>query len=398
MKIITNTKNGENHYKFICKELQRSNQARWAVAFLKSSGLRLLIREIDIFLNKGGKLTIVISQNFALTEPDALYTLFERTKMNANIKLYLARADRDSEIFHPKIYSFSFNDNCSIISGSANITNGGLVKNNEVSILADCTSTSDIWTNINSYFTTLTKPEFSVEVTLLSIKQYETYYEQQKKHNKKAKSKPRKTKKQIDFDYTNLSRHFNKYNNEGRLQNLKSKIRNYTKAKQVLDKIANSQRLTQAQFEPLLDNLVGSKASDQLWHSGSLFRLRRSVYPYYKEFRKLVLYISRNKNKPSSTVFRKAKDIVKNIEGASVNYITEIMMTYNHVDFANLNKNPITVLRKEGGVNIKASSSSFSEIDYEDYCNLLKEISSKLELRNMLEVDSFFNDIYWEIK
>jgi hypothetical protein len=63
-----------------------------------------------------------------------------------------------------------------------------------------------------------------------------------------------------------------------------------------------------------------------------------------------------------------------------------------------MNKNPITVLRREGGVNIKASSSSYSGSDYKEYCNLIKEISLKLELQNMLEADSFFNEIYWKIK
>ena len=162
--------------------------------------------------------------------------------------------------------------------------------------------------------------------------------------------------------------------------------------------IAEAKDFTQEQFEPLLDKLVGSKNEKNLWHSGSLFRLRRSVYPYYKEFRELVLLIRSNKNNSANYVFSNAKEKVKLIKGAAENYITEIMMTYNITNFANLNNNPITVLKKEGGVNIKASTSSFTGIDYDEYCELVKEICFKLGLKNMLEADSFFNEIYWQIK
>lgn len=237
-----------------------------------------------------------------------------------------------------------------------------------------------------------------MKATLLVIKQYETFFEQQKQYNKKAKPIPTKTKSQLAFDYNNLVKHFKKFNNSERQENFKEKLINYKKAKTILDQIADNTRLTQAQFEPLLDSLVGSKDEYNLWHSGSLFRLRRSVYPYFKEFRDLVRYIRDNKNQTAEIVFENAKEKVKMIEGAAVNYITEIMMTYNSKDFANMNKNPLTVLRTEGGVNIKASSSSFSGADYDEYCELIKEICSKLGLQNMLEADSFFNEIYWEIK
>ena len=69
-----------------------------------------------------------------------------------------------------------------------------------------------------------------------------------------------------------------------------------------------------------------------------------------------------------------AKEMVKNVNGAAVNYVTEIMMTYNSVDFANINRNPITVLKEEGGVKIKAHSSSYKGVDYSEYCDLVKEI------------------------
>ncbi len=205
-------------------------------------------------------------------------------------------------------------------------------------------------------------------------------------------------KSQLAFDYDSLVKYLVQFDNKDRQKNFKEKIKNYKSAKNILNKIVDNPRFTQKQFKPLLDSLVESKDDFNLWQSGSLFRLRRKIYPYYKEFRELVKYIRENKSDLPSVVFENAKKKVKVIEGASINYITEIMMTYNPKYFANMNKNPLFVLRKEGGVNIKASSGSYSGLDYEEYCELISEIYEKLGLQNMLEADSFFNDIYWKIK
>ncbi|MDI9339116.1 MAG: phospholipase D-like domain-containing protein [Sediminibacterium sp.] len=396
MKFLANNKS-DNHLTVLTDNLKLYDEAFFAVAFLKISGLNKLIQTIKEFLKSGGQITIIAGQNFALTEPEALHTLRKLFLTYPTSKLYLAKANSANSVFHPKLYLFKSKNDCCIISGSANITEGGLTNNKETSLIADCNDTDAIWNEAKKYFDTLVSADTSDEATLLVIKQYETFYEQQKQHNKKAKPIPTKTKSQLAFDYNNLLKHFQKFDNATRQENFKDKLYNYREAKKVLDEIADNSRLTQKQFEPLLDTLVGSKEEYNLWHSGSLFRLRRSVYPYYKEFRDLVKYIRENKSLSATVVFENAKEKVKMIEGAAVNYITEIMMTYNPKDFANMNKNPITVLRQEGGVNIKASSSSFTGVDYEEYCDLVKEISSKLGLQNMLEADSFFNDIYWKI-
>jgi HKD family nuclease len=397
MKFLANNKT-DNHLTTLTDNLKLYDEAFFAVAFLKVSGLTKLIQTIKEFLKSGGQISIIAGQNFALTQPEALHTLRKLFQTYATSKLYLAKANSASSVFHPKLYLFKSKNDCCIISGSANITEGGLANNKETSLMADCNDTDITWNEAKKYYDTLLSADNADEATLLVIKQYETFYEQQRQHNKKSKPIPTKTKSQLAFDYGNLLKHFQKFDNAKRQENYKEKLSKYREAKKVLDEIADDPRLTQKQFEPLLDTLVGSKEGHKLWHSGSLFRLRRFVYPYFKEFRELVRYIRENKSSPAAVVFDNAKVKVKKIEGAAANYIAEIMMTYNQNDFANMNKNPITVLRKEGGVNIKASTSSFSGVDYEEYCDLVREISAKLGLQNMLEADSFFNEIYWKIK
>ncbi len=398
MKFIANIDKTNNHLTTIERELETSEQAYFAIAFLKISGLKNLLKAIKKNLKSGGQLTIVAGQNFALTEPKALKELRKLFQSYPTSKLYLEKTNIQNNVFHPKLYLFKTKNKTSIISGSANITQGGLLNNKETSLLVNCRTSEKVWIDAINYFNSLIIPENSDEATLLVIKQYETFFEQQKQHNKKAKSNPTKTKTQLTFDYINLLKHYKKFDDLERQEAYKEKLSNYKKAKKILNSIADNSNLTQKQFEPLLDQLVGSKDDYNLWHSGSLYRLRRSVYPYYKEFRDLVRYIRDNKNKSTEIVFDNAKIKVKLIEGAAVNYITEIMMTYNNNDFANMNKNPLTVLREEGGVNLKAHSSSFKGVDYAEYCELIEEISAKLGLNDMLEADSFFNEIYWEIE
>jgi HKD family nuclease len=397
--IITNNQNNtENHLTKIIGNLKVYDQVFIAVAFLKNSGLNLLAKPITNFLKAGGQLILIVGQNFALTEPKALHGLRNIFKSYTTSKLYLAKVNSADSVFHPKMYLFKTKQNCCIISGSANLTKGGLTSNKEISISIECSDIENIWTDAKSYFDTLIDKENADEASLLIIKQYETFYEQQKQFNKKAKPTPSKTKAQLAFDYYNLVKYFDSFNNSLRQINFEQKATNYKQAKEILDQIAENSRLSQKQFEPLLDRLVGSADKNNLWHSGSLYRLRRSVYPYFKEFGDLVRFIKSNKDDRPAKVFDTAKEKVGLIEGAAINYVTEIMMTYNNKDFANMNKNPLTVLRKEGGVNMKAAPSSFNGANYEEYCELIKEMCSKLGLQNMLEADSFFNEIYWKIR
>lgn len=52
---------------------------------------------------------------------------------------------------------------------------------------------------------------------------------------------------------------------------------------------------------------------------------------------------------------------------------------------------------QEAGCYLKIST-TFKSKDYQAYADLLKEMGDELGLKNMLEIDSFLNNIYWEVK
>jgi hypothetical protein len=86
----------------------------------------------------------------------------------------------------------------------------------------------------------------------------------------------------------------------------------------------------------------------------------------------------------------------EDIFGVGPNVKTEVLMTFDYKHFPNLNKNPLRVL-EDIGCKLKTPQ-SFKPIDYQNYTNLIQEIATEIGLKNMLEVDSFFNNVYWKIK
>lgn len=389
--LLTNTE-AENHHTFLVERLQESTEAFFAVAFLKSAGLTLLLPALQDFLASGKSITIVAGQHFALTEPKALHTLRELFRRYPKSKIYLDKALSPTKVFHPKLYLFQSEEGCCIISGSANLTKGGLISNSESSLAIKCRQQDKLWVDARQLFDRLTSLENAQEATMLIIKQYETYFEQQKASNQRVKPVP----PPLTGFFAELYKQFKNFNGKERSANYRLRKARYQEAKTVLDQIADSPRLSQKQFASFLDRLVGSKGQGRLWYSGSLFRLRRSVYPHYQDFRELVQYIRQHRHAPAATVFNGAMQRVKAINGASVNYVAEILMTYNPKQFANLNKNPLTTLLTHGAVNIKATATSYNGEDYEVYCKLVADISDLLGLKDMMEADSFFDSLYWK--
>jgi uncharacterized ubiquitin-like protein YukD len=248
------------------------------------------------------------------------------------------------------------------------------------------------------YFDSITSVENAEVVTLVTINRYKQYFDQEKVTRKKQKSIPHKSHEEYNFDYTKLRLRLKTYNRKKFDIESKIRVKDYRAAKELLDEIVTSTPLKQTRFEAIIDELVGKKGQSGLWRSGSLLRLRLNVHKCKSEFMDLVKFIKENQNQDAGKVFINAKNYVDKINGARMNYVAEIMMTYQPHRFANLNSNPITVLKEEAGVYYKSHSDLYNADDYQEYCTVLQEICKELDLKNMLEADSFINEVYWELK
>ncbi|WP_397362971.1 phospholipase D-like domain-containing protein [Olleya sp. R77988] len=396
-KLIYNNSKA-NHLDYILECFKEAEEIWLATAFFKISGLKLLLPSIKNHLKANKPINIIVGQNFGLTEPEALRIIFNLFKNKVNANLFLDKAEVKTNVFHPKLFLFKNDKKGVVLSGSANITKGGLTTNQEVSLVSKTKITSTVWKTSVKYFKTITSSKNANPISLMLIKRYEDYFKEQEKARKSQKGSPDKSDVDYTFDYKNLKKRLKKYQTAKSKADYKQREKDYKEAKKLLNEIATSNSLTQNRFEDIIDTLVGKQGQRSLWKSGSLYRNRFKVYYCKNEFRELVQFIKDHQNNLPSGVFSEAKELVEKVNGARINYVTEIMMTFQPNRFANLNSNPITVLKEEAGVYFKSHSSSFNGSDYQDYCLLVEEICDKLNLKNMLEVDSFFNEIYWLLK
>lgn len=393
MELITTE---SQHSEILKKYIPKSDRIYIAVAFLKDSGLNVLIDSLLKAANRDCDIRIFCGLDFALTEPTALKNLWKMSLKYKSLNLYLSNAKNENVIFHPKLYLLTKQSRAIIIGGSANLTRGGLVSNHECSIMVKKNIDSKIYRQAIQYFESLADNGVCVKATLLRIKNYENFYEEQKLQRRKIKAKPTKGYGEFNFSYGNLLKLYRKYKEVKDVESLfQVRMKKYDRAREILDEIAMSRNLNKEQFIDLFEQLVGGVGIKPLWHSGSIFRTKTTVFDNFDKFQELVRFIKENTDQPASKVFDYSKSLVKNIQGSGINTVTEIMMTYNSKDFANLNKNPISVLIDKAGVNIKKYRNSYNGIDYAEYCELVREICETVGLRNMLEADSFFNEIYW---
>lgn len=396
-KFISNN-NSSNHLDSILYHFVEADEVWIATAFLKMSGLNLLLPHIKKHIIQNKPIHIIAGKNFGLTEPEALRKLYDEFGSYSKVNFYLDKAEGNQSIFHPKLFLFKKGSERIIISGSANITNGGLIKNKEASLLVETTSFSSVWKETIKYFEEMCKSCNAEPLSLMVINRYKDFYNEQKRIRDQQKASPNKKSSEFNFDYEKLKKRLKNYRIDNYIKEFNQREKDYKLAKQLLIEIVDSNRLTQNRFEDIIDLLVGKSGQTALWKSGSMNRHKTKVYDCKNEFRTLVKYIKENQTLSSKVVFSKAKELVKNVYGAGINYNTEIMMTFQPDRFANLNDNPITVLKKEAGVYFKATSSSYNGEDYQEYCSITREICDQLQLKNMLEVDSFFNEVYWILK
>jgi HKD family nuclease len=387
----------KNHLSDIQKLILESDEIYIATAFLKQSGLKLIFPALKTAVSNNAIIKIIAGQHFGLTDPEALRTLHNLFNGKLNAHLFLDNAKVNS-VFHPKLYLFKKKNTVTIICGSANLTKGGITDNSEASLRIRLKANAELWLDTKTYVLNLMQTENADLVNFIIINRYEQYYNAQKKLRSGQRATPEKKSYEFPFDLSKLKTKLNLHKDQAFIEMMKERKKDYREAKSLLDEVADTTRLKQERFEEIIEALVGSKGYSRYWYSGSLFRHKTSVYEYKKAFQDMVSYIRDNKNKRASEVFEHAKQMVSEIKGAGINYVTEIMMTYQPKEFANLNSNPIKVLKSEAGVHIKASSQSFNGNDYELYCQIVKDINQELGLENMMEADSFFNEIYWKLK
>ena len=248
MKLI----NSENsHEEILINCISKSNTIKIAVAFLKRSGLTILYPHIVEALQDNCDVVFIVGLDFGQTEPEALKAILHLTKHYGNCSLYLALPKQRSKIFHPKIYYFKMAQTISAIIGSANLTSGGLKDNHECSLYIEVDSKNNVVEEIENYFHATINSDFCAKATILHISQYEKFYQQQRNKRLSIQAKPTGCLSDINFNDQALKRYFTIYTERFDIKrDLIYRTKNYNKAKNILDTIADDKRLNKVRFIP----------------------------------------------------------------------------------------------------------------------------------------------------
>lgn len=111
------------------KQLQReADDVFFALAFVRQSGLNILIHDISELRRRNGKLHVLFANDFGATEPDAIVSLQE---VGAEMRFFSSH-----QSFHPKAYIFKKANDGHVIIGSSNLSASGLSTGVEWSISA----------------------------------------------------------------------------------------------------------------------------------------------------------------------------------------------------------------------------------------------------------------------
>lgn len=397
---LSNT--GETHRDYLLSLLEQSDEIIFAVGFLKQSGLNNFKAYLKEFCaDKTKSSTFYIGTGLGETDPDTLQSLYNIIKTKSNHELVLCTPD--AGIFHPKIYVFITGRKVTIVTGSSNLTQHGWVVNDEVSMVTETTVNSPEYQKLESYFKNLHKRYNTNNVEAL-IKRYK---KEKEKHSKKYGKTPafrfRRKKTSISgIDMPRLRAYYEEYRNSYDFIEPSEREEQYMQAKENLEMLASNKRLSAVQFHKLFGPLVGHKAyKPKLWHSGSIHRTTYKTLVYPNAFREIVRAAKANLLIPVGTAYENVIGLLnqmrkaKEISGVGENIVAEIFLSYNPNKFANLNDNPLAVLELVG--KEFPYISSFKGDDYAEYVALLTEIKDELEMRTFLEIDSFFNYVYWNL-
>ena len=176
------TTGGEDY--FLPKLIAAINSAKkidMTVAFVRETGMRLLIPSLREALERGAEIRILTCDYMQITDPGALrYLLLLKESANeqqcADVRIFESK----HKSFHMKAYIFTQDDQdkSSAFIGSSNITKSALTTGLEWNLRVEQAENRDRFKEICHQFETIFKHQQSVELTHAWIENYQKHYKE----------------------------------------------------------------------------------------------------------------------------------------------------------------------------------------------------------------------------
>lgn len=92
------------------------------VSFLMESGVRMILKDLKVALERGAKIRLLTGNYLGITQPSALYLIKKELGEQIDIRFY---NDKERS-FHPKAYMFHYENYSEIYIGSSNVSRSAL--------------------------------------------------------------------------------------------------------------------------------------------------------------------------------------------------------------------------------------------------------------------------------
>lgn len=135
--------------------IEQSEECRIAVAYLSMRGVGLIESAIRRCLENGGYVEFLVGLDLSVTDPKALWTLYQMSQVGLNISCYCLTELGPSVVYHPKLYVVKTEDVVTIVIGSSNLTEGGLKQNVEVNALIQAKAYEEIVSDVYAVYNSL---------------------------------------------------------------------------------------------------------------------------------------------------------------------------------------------------------------------------------------------------
>lgn len=401
MILVSNYKS-KNHLETINKIFESSEEIFIAVAFLKSSGLKLLISTIKKSLEDNTLVEIFVGTDFFQTEPSALKQLLTLKEKYSTCKVMIA--NQAQATFHPKIYMARRGESYRSLIGSANLTKGGVNSNEELSLFVTHTKSESLTKEIMTTFRRYRADLRFQQLDELFLEQYTSRYkinETQRKRFEKARDAALPNA----FDLRQIEILYSQYCADDRaMSTLKNRRHQIKESLIIQNKIANMNPRhinanTKKTFEVGLRDLMGSKGGKHLWGSDGIYRKGHQVLEHPEE---IIEFFSLAKELSLVDPFggyEKIRSAGRKILGVGINMATEILCTFAPKRYVVYNGNTCGALKALGiSVPKTVDFGTIGPSRYVSLCATIEGLRKRIGVKNLSEADAFLNWIYWKSK
>jgi HKD family nuclease len=372
------------------KLLRHAKQLDCMVAFAKNSGLDLIIEPLTSSLKNGLAARFAISLDFYLTDPDLLRKLF-KLGVKYELSLYVSRSEWT---FHPKIYALSHGSGCAVMVGSANLTSGGLASNYEASALINDPS-GTFAREVARYIDELIEQEELVEATKEGIDEYQRlhrlYHVIQKIKDTRFYRAKCRSGVNMEFLKAILQEMKSDSSGNGFQAQKITRHKHLTEAFSKIEALASTGKLNEEAFLERYEQLI------EMFHSGGLQHGKNFIAQNADKFQAALAAILQSDRPTAADAYQLLLDHFRDIPGAGVNILTEILLTLDSKRFAVMNQNAVSGLGL-ASINdfpAKPSKSKVSAETYARYCQKATQVRDELGLSDFAELDALFNYAYW---